>query len=129
MRTNIGILYALKNILWNTNLKCGITSQNIKKRISNLQTSLYYDCEIVYKTETLLNCNYYEYLLKKILKDYKLRKNREFYNITENEIILIYDFFNELNRELNTHDKLLEYIKKTDIKYYKKIIKKKISVI
>ena len=24
-----------------------------------------------------------------------------------------------------THDKLLEYIKKTDIKYYKKIIKKK----
>ena len=71
------------------------------------------------------NTKPYEYLLKKILKDYKLRKNREFYNITENEIILIYDFFNELNRELNTHDKLLEYIKKTDIKYYKKIIKKK----
>ena len=38
MSKNAGILYTLRNELWGTNLKCGLTTQKIEKRISNLQT-------------------------------------------------------------------------------------------
>jgi hypothetical protein len=44
MSKNAGILYALQNELWGTNLKCGFTTRKIEKRISNLQTSLFVDC-------------------------------------------------------------------------------------
>ena len=80
MEKNSGILYALSNVHWDTKLKCGLTRRNLRKRISNLQTSLFYDCEIICFTDILVNCEIYEYLLKKILSNYKIRKDREFMN-------------------------------------------------
>ena len=55
MSKNIGILYALKNELWQENIKCGLTTQKIEKRISNLQTSLFIDCELIATTNQLVN--------------------------------------------------------------------------
>ena len=80
MRKNLGILYCLSSIHWDTKLKCGLTTQELKKRISNLQTSLFYDCEIISFTDKLINCKIYEYLLKKILCNYRIRKDREFFD-------------------------------------------------
>jgi len=122
--TKTGILYCLKNILWLNYKKCGVTTQLITKRISNLQTSLFYDCEIVYTTNNLINPHYYEYLLKKILSKYRLRNDREFFDIDVDNIKSIFDFFNELNTKYNTENLLNEYIKMYDKEYYLKIFKK-----
>ena len=119
MRKNIGILYSLSN----DNIKCGLTTQKIEKRISNLQTSLFIDCEIIATTEQLVNCKIYEFLLKKILKDYRLRNDREFFNIDTELIKEIFLTFNYMNTILNTEEKLNEYIKNNYSEYfYKKIV-------
>lgn len=91
----------------------------IKKRISAIQTSLYYNCEIVYTTKKLVDCHFYEYLLKEILSNYRLRSDREFYDVYDHEIKDIYETFNELNETLNTSEKLLEHIKIHYPKYFK----------
>jgi hypothetical protein len=114
---NEGILYSLSNELWQNNLKCGLTSQKLKKRVSNLQTSLFVDCEIVCFTDILVNCKIYEYLLKKILKKYRVRDDREFYNIEQDEIKEIFENFNYINKILNTEEKLNEYMKNNHPEY------------
>ena len=119
MGKNTGILYALQNELWGTNLKCGLTSQKLQKRISNLQTSLFIDCEIICFTDTLIDCKIYEFLLKKILKEYRVRADREFYNIETDEIIKIYETFNYINSILNTEEKLNEYMWNNHREYFK----------
>jgi hypothetical protein len=111
-KKNSGILYALSNELWQSKLKCGLTTQKLQKRISNLQTSLFIDCKIVYQTNELVNCKIYEYLLKKILKDYRVRNDREFYDIESDEIKEIFENFNYINSILNTEEKLNEYTPK-----------------
>ena len=63
MSKNSGILYALSNELWLGNIKCGLTTQKIEKRISNLQTSLFIDCKIIAMTKLLVDCKIYEFLL------------------------------------------------------------------
>ena len=128
MGKKYGILYALSNKLWQTNLKCGLTTQKLQKRISNLQTSLYHDCEIISYTEPLIDCKIYEFLLKKTLKDYRVRDDREFFNIDHYEIKKIYETFNYINSILNTTEKLNIYIKNNHSEYFsKKRNKKNIS--
>lgn len=88
MKTKVGILYCIGNVLWQQNKKCGITprkinlclfswatTQTINKRVSNMQTSLLENCFIIYTTDTLLDTYFYEYLLKQILKKYRVRKD------------------------------------------------------
>lgn len=118
-KKNSGILYALSNELWQKKLKCGLTTQKLQKRICNLQTSLFIDCEIVCYTDELVNCKIYEYLLKKILKDYRERQDREFYNIEPDEIKEIFYNFNYINYILNTEKKLNEYIKNNHPEYFR----------
>lgn len=113
-----GILYALKNKAWDNILKCGSTSTSINKRITNLQTSLIDNCELVYTTEQLVNVSYYEHLLKRILKNYRYRPDREFYDVDYDNIQQIYDFFNEMNETFNTEELLLNYMLTNDKKYY-----------
>lgn len=120
MSKNVGILYALQNELWGANLKCGLTSQKIEKRISNLQTSLFIDCEVIATTNQLVNCKIYEFLLKKILKEYRIRTNREFFNIDYSTIKEIYETFNYINSILDTEEKLNWYIQKFYPEYLKK---------
>ncbi len=93
-----GILYCLKNELWGDIKKCGITTQSIQKRISNLQTSLFIDCEIICMTDELVDCKIYEFLLKKYLKKYRVRDDREFFNIEAYQIIDIYEKFNLIKK-------------------------------
>jgi len=119
VKKNIGILYALSNKMWLNMLKCGLTTQKLQKRISNLQTSLYIDCEIISYTNELVNCKIYEYLLKKILNNYRIRKDREFYNVEPEEIKEIFNNFNFINSILNTEEKLNEYIKNNYPEYFK----------
>ena len=124
MSKNSGILYSLQNITaWTKYKKCGRTSQKIKKRISNLQTSLLENCELIYTTETLLDCNFYEFLMKKILSKYRVRYDREFFDVENDEIKEIFDFFNFANSILNTDEKLNDYIKR----YYQEYFNKKIN--
>ena len=118
-KKNSGILYALSNDLWQSKLKCGLTTQKLQKRISNLQTSLFIDCKIVYHTEELVNCKIYEYLLKKILKEYRERHDREFYNIEPDEIKELFDNFSYINSILNTQKKLDEYMKNNHPEYFR----------
>lgn len=120
MRKNTGILYALKNELWGTNLKIGLTTQKIEKRISTLQTSLFIDCEIISTTNQLINCKIYEFLLKKILKEYRVRNDREFFNIDLETMKEIYESFNHINTILNTEEKLNNYIMNNHPEYYNK---------
>jgi len=120
MKTNSGIIYALKNVLWGQYLKCGLTSLTLKKRISNLQTSLFIDCIVVETTDKLIDCKIYEFLLKKILIDYRIRNNREFFNVCEDEIKDIFNTFNYMNKILDSEQKLNEYIKKNYPEYFNK---------
>jgi hypothetical protein len=62
------------------------------------------------------------------LAPYRVNPKREFYYITREEIQMIFNGFNELNRILNTEEKLLEYIQKNNPEYFKKIkyVKRKI---
>ena len=71
---------------------------------------------------------YYEYLLKKLLCNQRIRYNREFYNVDLETIIEIYEGFNQINSILNTEEKLYDYIKHNDPNYYSKIINKKIII-
>ena len=107
-----GILYCLSNVkAWCNYKKCGRTAQNINKRISNLQTSLLDNCNIIYTTDILIDCWFYEYLLKYILKKQRFRNDREFFDVDASEIIEIYNVFNYINSILNTTEKLNNYIK------------------
>ena len=120
MRTKIGILYCLENVnAWNQYKKCGRTTQLINKRLSNLQTSLLDNCKIICLTDKLLDCYFYEFLLKKFLKNYRLRTDREFFQIEFDEIREIYETFNLINSILNTEEKLNEYIKNNYPEYFK----------
>ena len=121
MKFKKGILYGLSNPLWDYNIhKIGNTGQTIKSRVSTIQTSLYLDCEIVYHTEELVCCKYYEKLLETILSNYKVNPRREFYYISKEEIIMIFNFFSELNKFLDTEEKLLKYIQENNPEYLNK---------
>jgi hypothetical protein len=119
-----GILYCLSNYQWNNCKKCGVTTIKLQNRISTLQTSLMYDCEIVNTTDDLQNPYYYEYLLKKLLTEYRYRINREFYNVEPELIQEIFNVFNMMNRMLNTETMLNNYIEKYDNEYYQRMIYK-----
>ncbi len=120
MSKNSGIIYALQNQLWQGNIKCGLTRQRIEKRISNLQTSLFIDCEIIAITGQLVNCKIYEFLLKKILKEYRLRNDREFFNVDIETIKEIYETFDYINSILNSEEKLNEYMERNYPEYFNK---------
>lgn len=120
MKTKVGILYGMKNPAWFQYKKMGRTSQPIKKRISNMQTSLLENIEVIYTTDILLDTYFYEYLLKKILKDYRIKTNKEMFDVDEVNIKLIFDFFNELNLLLNSEIKLNFYIENQYPEYSKK---------
>ena len=119
MCSKIGILYALRNKHWQTLKKCGRTSQKINKRISNLQTSLIENCEIVDTTDELVDTYFYEYLLKQILSKYRVRNDREFYDVGDEEVKDIFICFNEINAIFNTTEKLNNYIMKYHPNYIK----------
>lgn len=120
MSKNSGIIYALQNELWQGNIKCGLTTQRIEKRISNLQTSLFIDCQIIATTSQLVNCKIYEFLLKKILKECRLRNDREFFNVDIETIKEIYQTFDYINLILNTEEKLNEYMERNFPEYFNK---------
>lgn len=120
MSKNVGILYCIGNTSWNQYRKCGRTTQTINKRVSNMQTSLLENCVVIYTTDTLLDTYFYEYLLKQILKNYRVRKNREFFNVHDDEIKEIYETFNYINSIYNTSEKLNNYILNNYPEYLKK---------
>ena len=125
MKFKKGILYGLKNQLWGDNIhKIGNTGQTIKSRISTIQTSLYLDCKIVYQTNDLVCCIFYEKILEIILLNYRVNPKREFYFDCEEEIKLIFDFINELNNQLDTKEKLFYFITNN----YPQFIPKKIKI-
>lgn len=118
MKTKIGILYCIGNTSWNEYRKCGRTIQTINKRVSNMQTSLLENCFIIYTTDTLLDTYFYEYLLKQILKKYRVRKDREFFEVYDDEIKEIYETFNYINSILDTEEKLNNYIERNYPEYF-----------
>jgi len=121
MKFKKGILYGLSNPLWDYNIhKIGNTGQTIKSRVSTIQTSLYLDCEIVYQTEELVCCKYYEKLLETILSKYRVNPKREFYYVSKENIISIFDVFSELNKICNTEEKLLNYIQENNPEFLNK---------
>ena len=120
MRTKIGILYGLKHPSWFEYKKLGRTRQTIKNRISNMQTSLLGNIDIIYTTNLLVDCYFYEYLLKQILKNYRINTRKEMFNVDESDIELIFKFFNELNNHLDDEIKLNSYICQYYPEYFKK---------
>ena len=100
--------------------KCGRTSQSINKRLANLQTSLLENCKIISVTDVLIDTYFFEYLLKHILRNYRPRLDREFYDINCNKINEIFECFNQINLILNTEEKLNEYIKNNYPEYFNK---------
>jgi hypothetical protein len=120
MKFKRGKLYCISNPLWDYNIyKLGNTGQTIKSRVSTIQTSLYLDCVIEYETEELVCCKYYEKLLETILSKYRVNPKREFYYVSKEDIIMIFNFFSELNKMFNTEEKLLKYIQENNPEYHK----------
>ena len=58
--------------------------------------------------------------MKKILSNYRLKSNKEFFDISEDDIQMIFDTFNYVNKIFNTPDKLNEYIKNNYPEYLNK---------
>ena len=114
-----GILYGLSHYSWFQYKKCGRTTRTVKERISNMKTSLLGDIVIIYTTDTLIDCYFYEYLMKQILKNYRLKPNKEMFDVDETEIHMIFNFFNELNAILDTVEKLNWYISNNYPEYLK----------
>ena len=52
-----------------------------------------------------------ENYMKKILNSYRYRQNREFFDVTHETIISLYELFNTINNLYNTEEELEEYIK------------------
>ena len=115
-----GILYALNHFSWFQYKKMGRTTQTIQKRISNMKTSLFGDIDIIYTTNELIDCYFYEYLMKQILKNYRIKPNKEMFDVYENDIKMIFDFINELNIIFDTEEKLNWYIQNQHPEYLKK---------
>lgn len=115
-----GILYALNHYSWFQYKKCGRTTRTVKERISNMKTSLLGDINIIYITNELIDCYFYEYLMKQILKNYRIKPNKEMFDICEDDIKMIFDFINELNTIFDTEDKLNWYIQNQYPEYFKK---------
>lgn len=115
-----GILYSLSHYSWFQYKKMGRTRQTIQKRISNMKTSLLGEIEIIYTTDTLIDCYFYEYLMKLVLKNYRLKPNKEMFDVYEDDIKILFDFFNELNTIFDTEDKLKWYIQNQYPEYLKK---------
>jgi hypothetical protein len=120
MKTKVGILYGMKHQSWFEYKKMGRTTQTIKKRISNMKTSLLGNIDIIYTTNELIDCYFYEYLMKQILKKYRIKPNKEMFNVDESDIEIIFNFFNELNDVLNDEIKLNNYINLNYPEYFKK---------
>jgi hypothetical protein len=120
MKTKSGILYGLKHPAWNQYKKMGRTSQTIKKRISNMQTSLLGNIDIIYTTNTLVDSHFYEYLMKQILKNYRIKPNKEMFVVYDDEIKEIFETFNYINLILDTDEKLNNYIENFYPEYLKK---------
>ena len=57
-------------------------------------------------TNQLVNCKIYEFLLKIVLKYYRIRDDREFFNVDIDLIKEIFETFNYLNSILDTDEKL-----------------------
>lgn len=115
-----GILYALSHYSWFQYKKMGRTRQTIQKRISNMKTSLLGEIDIIYTTDTLIDCYFYEYLMKQILKNYRIKPNKEMFDVYEDDIKILFDFINELNTICDTEDKLNWYIQNQHPEYFKK---------
>ena len=106
MKTKSGVIYCLSHFSWFQYKKCGRTTRTIKQRITNMQTSLLGNINIIYCTNQLLDCYFYEYLMKLILKNYRIKPNKEMFHVYDAEIKMIFDFFNQLNTMFNTEEKL-----------------------
>lgn len=115
-----GILYGLSHYSWFQYKKIGRTTRTIKERISNMKTSLLGDIDIINTTNELIDCYFYEYLMKLVLRNYRIKPNKEMFYVYEDEIKMIFDFFNELNAILDTEDKLNNYIENHYPEYFKK---------
>ena len=141
MKTKSEILYGLKHPAWNQYKKSGRTTRTIK--ITNMQTSLFSlkqplshsvatGCDIDITNE-LLDCYFYEYLMKQILKNYnmsqhsetkvaldRIKPNKEMFNVDNEDIEIIFNFFNELNNQFDTTEKLKWYIQTHHPEYFNK---------
>lgn len=115
-----GILYGLSHYSWFQYKKCGRTTKPIKKRISNMQTSLLGNIDIIYTTDTLVDCYFYEYLMKQILKNFRIKTNKEMFDVYEEDLINMFDTFNYINGIFNTEEKLNWYIENFYHEYFKK---------
>lgn len=75
-----------------------------------MKTSLLGDIDIIYTTNELIDCYFYEYLMKQILKNYnmsqrsetkvaldRIKPNKEMFDVCDYDIKILFDFFNELN--------------------------------
>jgi len=75
-----------------------------------MKTSLLCDIDVIYTTYTLIDCYFYEYLMKQILKNYRIKPNKEMFDVCDYDIKILFDFFNELNTIFYTQEKLNWYI-------------------
>jgi hypothetical protein len=119
MKTKIGILYGLSHYSWFQYKKCGRTTQTINKRVSNLKTSLLGNINIIYTTNLLVDCCFYEYLMKRILKNYRIKPNKEMFDVYDEDIKEIFETFNYINSICDTEEKLNWYIQNHHPEYFK----------
>ncbi len=123
-----GKIYLLSNPSWSNLKKIGV-AKNINDRIKNMQTALPDDIRILYESEELIDKFFYEYYISKLLYKFRYRTDREFYDIEIEYFIKIIETINVINKLYDCEEKLKEFIKNFDNKYYqKRFIKREIFV-
>lgn len=58
--------------------------------------------------------------MKQILKNYRIKPNKEMFDVYEDDIKILFNFFNELNTIFDTPEKLNWYIHVQYPEYFKK---------
>lgn len=114
-----GKIYLFSNPSWNNLKKIGV-AKNTNERIKNMQTALPEDIQVLYESEELIDKFFYEYYISKILYKFRYRPDREFYEIETEYFIKIIEAINIINKLYDCKEKLKEFIRNFDNKYYQK---------
>ncbi len=118
-----GYVYAAKNEIYPGTLKIGLTKSNPEERIRQLSksTGVLKPFELVHY-RVFNNCNVTEKLIHKELEAFRVENNKEFFTISESEVIRIIDRYHigDLESRIHNLEDLLTYESKLPFELKKK---------
>lgn len=115
---NSGYIYVITNESWGDFKKIGVAS-NVKKRLGSYSTSLPFPVELKLTSDYLIDKFFYEKLTHFFLTNFRYKSNREFFNCSLNDIKIVIEIINNINKEYSNDGLLLDLMKNNESSYYK----------